>query len=143
MNKNFMLRGFTLVEILIVIVIISILTSLAAVSYRQYIVKSRRTAVQEEMMQIQQSMEEYYAINHTYQQASGGCAPVANWNNTAKSGFYTLTCSNDNGYSISAEALGTQATDDADCKFMFIFRNGQRGGGSTSDTSSANRGNCW
>lgn len=143
MNNKIKFRGFTLVEILIVIVIISILTSLAAVSYRQYIVKSRRTAVQEELMQIQQSMEEYYAINHTYKSSSGACAPIANWGNTANSGFYQLECDVINGYVITAQAIGTQASDDAECKHMFLFRNGQRGGGSTSDKSSSNKGNCW
>ena len=37
-------KGFSLIEIMVVIVIIAILTSLAAVSYRSYIVKARRTA---------------------------------------------------------------------------------------------------
>lgn len=142
MNNSFKLRGFTLVEILIVIVIISILTSLAAVSYRQYIVKSRRTAVQEEMLQYQQSMEEYYAINHTY--ASGGtCAQVGPWTKTANSGFYTINCSLKHGYRIDAKAEGNQATDDNDCKFLYLYRNGQRGGTSTGINDDDPNSSCW
>lgn len=139
-----MRRGFTLVEILIVIVIISILTSLAAVSYRQYIVKSRRTAVQEELLQLQQSMEEFYAINHTYKNPKDGshCAPIFNWGTFANSGFYKIQCSLQKGYRLQVAAQGSQADADKECKFMYLYRNNQRGGSST-NINTDQHGACW
>lgn len=144
--KNFAYRnkGFSLIEIMIVIVIISILTSLAAVSYRAYIVKARRAAVQEELLSLQQKMEEYYTLNHTYNDAEVvGCAKVHNWGNVAKSGFYVLTCSTSGGYNLVAEATGKQKSDDADCAVLQLLRNGVKKGGKNTATGSMKEDQCW
>lgn len=140
-NKLGVIKAFSLIEIMVVIVIISILTSLAAVSYRSYIVKARRTAVQEELMGLQQKMEEYYSLNHTY--ASGKACPndVFVWGGVASSGFYNISCNLTSGYVLSAVPIGTQAKDDSECKYMSLFRNGTRKGGSSESSSQVNV--CW
>ena len=123
-NKIGLKKGFSLIEIMVVIVIISILTSIAAVSYRAYIVKARRTAAQEDLMQFQQRMEEYFSLNH-----SGG--------------FYKLTCELVSGYKLVATATkqGNQDTSDGECAVMYLYRNGTRGGGKAGTSGSDNA--CW
>ncbi len=139
-NKIGLKKGFSLIEIMVVIVIISILTSIAAVSYRAYIVKARRTAAQEDLMQFQQRMEEYFSLNHTYGTGEK-CAEVFPKNGPESGAFYELTCDLVSGYRLVATAQGTQNTSDGECTVMYLYRNGTRGGGKTVTSGSANA--CW
>lgn len=132
-------KGFSLIEIMVVIVIIAILTSLAAVSYRSYIVKARRTAAQEELMQYQQKMEEYFSLNHRYD-AKGNCAVFPN--GSEASAFYTYSCTLQSGYRLAATATGSQASDDKECEVMYLYRNGTRGSIPHEGTSEIGNA-CW
>ena len=139
-GKSRLVKGFSLIEIMVVIVIISILTSIAAVSYRAYIVKARRTAAQEDLMQFQQRMEEYFSLNHTYG-TGGKCAEVFPKNGPESGAFYELTCDLVSGYRLVATAQGTQNTSDGECTVMYLYRNGTRGGGKAGTSGSDNA--CW
>ena len=141
-NKIGLKKGFSLIEIMVVIVIISILTSIAAVSYRAYIVKARRTAAQEDLMQFQQRMEEYFSLNHNYG-TEEKCAEVFPKNGPESGGFYKLTCELVSGYKLVATATkqGNQDTSDGECAVMYLYRNGTRGGGKAGTSGSENA--CW
>ena len=141
-NKIGLKKGFSLIEIMVVIVIISILTSIAAVSYRAYIVKARRIAAQEDLMQFQQRMEEYFSLNHTYGTGKK-CAEVFPKNGPESGGFYKLTCELVSGYKLVATATkqGNQDTSDGECAVMYLYRNGTRGGGKAGTSGSDNA--CW
>lgn len=141
-NKIGLKKGFSLIEIMVVIVIISILTSIAAVSYRAYIVKARRTAAQEDLMQFQQRMEEYFSLNHNYG-TEEKCAEVFPKNGPDSGGFYKLTCELVSGYKLVATATkqGNQDTSDGECAVMYLYRNGTRGGGKAGTSGSDNA--CW
>ena len=143
-NKIGLKKGFSLIEIMVVIVIISILTSLAAVTYRSYIVKARRSAVQEELLQYQQQLEEYFSLNHTYGiNGEGGkvCAGFTGGTVLSSEGQYNLSCELTSGYKLSAVPIGGQYDSDKECRYMYLFRNGTRGGGESSSSSDANA--CW
>ena len=66
MYKN---KGFTLIELMIVVAIIAILAAIAYPSYIQYKVRTNRADVQTEMMGIAQRLQSYYVINHNYTSA--------------------------------------------------------------------------
>ena len=145
-GKSRLVKGFSLIEIMVVIVIISILTSLAAVTYRSYIVKARRSAVQEELLQYQQQLEEYFSLNHTYGiniegQESKLCAGFTGGTVLSIEGQYNLSCELTSGYKLSAVPIGGQYDSDKECRYMYLFRNGTRGGGESSSSSDANA--CW
>lgn len=130
-------KGFTLIEMMVVVVIISILSAVATASYRSYVVKARRTSAQEELLQIQQAIEEFYALNHTYTGA---------YSTTIKEQYqYSFTIaaagSSFSGYQLRAEAQGGQKTSDSDCSVLYLNRNGSKGGGSSA--SAMVQGNCW
>ena len=145
-GKSRLVKGFSLIEIMVVIVIISILTSLAAVTYRSYSVKARRSAVQEELLQYQQQLEEYFSLNHTYGiniegQESKVCAGFTGGTVLSSEGQYNLSCELTSGYKLSAVPIGGQYDSDKECRYMYLFRNGTRGGGESSSSSDANA--CW
>jgi type IV pilus assembly protein PilE len=135
--KNRRIKGFTLIEMMIVVVIISILSAVATASYRSYVVKARRTSAQEELLQIQQAIEEFYALNHTYNGAYT--------TNVKEQYQYSFTVagagSSFSGYQLRAEAQGGQKSSDSDCAVLFLNRNGTKGGGTSASTMV--QGNCW
>ena len=59
-------KGFTLIELMIAVVILAILAAIAYPSYQQYMQRGNRVDAQAEMMQIAQKMQSYYVINHNY-----------------------------------------------------------------------------
>ena len=64
MRKN--MRGVTLIELMIVIVIISILIAIAYPSYQQYVAKAKRNEAKSCLLQIATMQERFYLQNSTY-----------------------------------------------------------------------------
>lgn len=59
-------RGFTLMELMIVVAIIGVLAAVAFPAYQQYTIRSNRADVQSEMIQIAQRIENYKVTRGTY-----------------------------------------------------------------------------
>lgn len=58
--------GFTIVELLIVIIVIGILTGLIVTTFSDFKRKSRNTERQNDIKYVQQAVENYYAQNEKY-----------------------------------------------------------------------------
>lgn len=59
-------RGFTLIEVMIVVAIIGILATIAYPSYTQYVQRANRADAQAVMMEAAQFMERFFTTNGTY-----------------------------------------------------------------------------
>ena len=68
-------KGFTLVEVMVVVAIIGILAAIAYPSYQDSVVKSKRGAAVSCLMEQVQFMERFYSTNLRYDQTTAG-APV-------------------------------------------------------------------
>lgn len=104
-------KGFTLIELMIVVAIIAIIMSFALPSYRNYVLRSELTEGITAISTLQVQLEQYFQDNRTYAGActSGTLAPLpSNLKN------FTVSCSNlgTDTYNITATGLGFTYTVD-------------------------------
>ncbi|MEP4891422.1 MAG: type IV pilin protein [Aliiglaciecola sp.] len=67
-------KGFTLIELMIVVAIIGIITSIAYPSYQGYLKTSNRGAAQSDLMALAAAMERHKASTYTYKGAAESAA---------------------------------------------------------------------
>jgi len=69
MNKKRQLlkqAGFTLIELMIVLSIMGILLTIAEPSFKQSIIRARESVMKEDLFQIRDAIDQYYADNNKY-----------------------------------------------------------------------------
>lgn len=124
--------GFTLIELMVVILIVTILTVIAVPSYLNQTLKSHRTEAKSILMDLAARQERYMATNGTYSSSpadmgySGTTWPSAP-GLTVGSGYYGITVSN-----VVAPAAGTATTAATPGSFTFTAT---AIGGQTKDTA--------
>lgn len=110
-------RGFTLIEMMVVVLIIGILSAVAFPSYVSYVQKSRRFDVQALMYKLAAEMEREYTVANSYEGKS--------FSEEERSHPYyrvTLPVQTSQTYTIKAEPIGAQ--DDDECGAMTLAHTG-------------------
>src|ERR1700745_2997829 len=147
------IRGFTLIEVMIALVIVAILGSLAVASYQGYVRESNRSEAWSLLLQIQSGEEQYFLQNSTYT-ANLTAAPTAGGlglnlnlsggNLYTPDGLYSLSiatvaCAGGGGglcsYTATANAANGPLKDTASCQVFTINSLGQR--------TPADSTGCW
>lgn len=127
-NKN--IRGFTLIEMMIVLVVISIVLAYAIPSYRNYVLRSKRTEAHNALVNIASLQERFYANNNRYgTSAELGLAASYPAPTAANDLNYTISMANTNtSYTITAvaAAVNGQNQDVAACLTYTINNIGTR-----------------
>jgi type IV pilus assembly protein PilE len=105
-------RGFTLIELMIVMAIIAVLAAIAYPNYQQFLLKSGRSDGHAKLTQIMQAQERFYSQNQSYTENLGATAagnPGLAFPGVAEDG---PVISDEQRYSIAAEvcAVGTPLT---------------------------------
>lgn len=62
--------GFTMIELMITVAVVSLLATIALPSYRQYVDRARRLDAQTTLLEAAQFMERFYTQNGTYANAT-------------------------------------------------------------------------
>lgn len=141
-------RGFTLIEVMIVLAILGVLLAVALPSYTSYVARANRADARGQMLQVAQFMQRFYAANDRFdrdranQENDDGERVPANLMRSPADGtqLYQLTvAATQVAYTITAVPLaGTKMANDA-CGSINLTSSGVRGvtGGTLS------RDECW
>lgn len=120
MNQAIKTKGFTLVELVIVVGIIALLAAIALPSYNSSVAKTRRADAKSALMGFAQAMERHFTVKNTYAGAASGGgdtgSPAIFPTESPIEGstkFYDLTIvsADVNGFTLRATPKGGQSTD--------------------------------
>jgi type IV pilus assembly protein PilE len=138
-------KGFTLIELMVVIAVIALLSNIALATYRSYILRANRTEGRMALLSTQVAQEKFFLQNNSYAQdiATVIAAPPAGLGigltagGVTLGGNYTLsfTAVTANSYTLQAVATGPQTKDTAACLTFTINDQGQR--------TPADSTGCW
>jgi type IV pilus assembly protein PilE len=139
-------RGFSLIELMVVVAIGAILVSIAVASYKTQVQKSHRTEARSALLDLAAREERYFSTNNKYTNAAASLnyltfTPVGN-------GYYNVAINpiaavpgnvppTPAGYTITATAIGIQASDTS-CLTFTVDQTGAQ-----TSTGSAPAATCW
>ena len=130
------MRGMSLIELLTVVAVLAILSSIAVSSYRRYLVRTNRTEATGALLRVQVAQEKFFLQNNTYTNNMTSLGVPA----TTPTGNYSIAVGATGlatSFTATATPQGRQASSDADCQTLTIDDKGQRG--STPGAASL----CW
>jgi type IV pilus assembly protein PilE len=134
--------GFSLTELMIVVVVIAILAGIAYPSYTQHVIKTRRTEAQRALLDLANRLERNYlnASPPSYTQDMKKLGYTALSDVLTPDGYYRLsvTQADSDGYTIQAVPVaGTLQAKDTDCMTLTLDSTGKR------SATGRNPSVCW
>ena len=139
-------RGFTLIELMIVVAVIAIIAAIGYPSYINSVVKTKRAAAEGCVSQYATYMERFYTQNLRYDKDTAGNdnpvvgnAPTltldcAGPQNSGADYTFTVAAPTQSTYTITAAPQGAQASRDTTCGTLTLDQSGAK----TPSTSG-----CW
>lgn len=150
-HRKFLVQsGFTLIELMVVVVIISILAMIAYPSYMRTVAKSHRRAAQACLVNYAQYMERFYTANMRYDKSADETEDnelpefdCASEQNTGKDYEYEIRAVARATYILGASPKenSAQAERDAACGTLTINQAGTRGAAGSTEAAVVEK--CW
>jgi len=142
--KNSHIAGFTLIELMMVVAIIGILSSIAYPSYTEYVLRAKRGDAKSGLLSLQLAQEKYRAnctqyasgINAAYSCVTGGSHNLIA-STTSSDKYYTLaiTAADSSGYTLTAAPKSPHT--DSSCGTFAVNQDGKLHTGSYANAD------CW
>jgi type IV pilus assembly protein PilE len=145
--------GFTLIELMVVVLVVTILTVIAVPSYTNQVLKSHRTEAKSILMDIAAREERYFATNGLYSSTATDLGFSGSWPQSVGSGYYSIgaptvvgaTASSATAaatpaqFTFTATAQGTQVKD-TQCYKLTITQAGAQTSATSGGTATTG---CW
>jgi type IV pilus assembly protein PilE len=117
-------QGFTLIEVMIVVIIVAILGSIAYPAYTHHVRKAKRADGMTALLQVQLAQEKWRANNPQYTSSLSDLGLSA----TSADGHYAIRIDPDTvsavSYTVTASGTGTQANDTGCTQLTLAVRAG-------------------
>jgi type IV pilus assembly protein PilE len=136
------LRGFTLIEVMIAIVVVAILATVAYPQYTEFVQRSRIAEATSAMSDFRTRMEQFFQDNRTY--VNGGACGVANPAYDAAESSFQILCTAPSAAGYTLNANGNAAKGMGSFQYRLVLNNA----GVTRSTVAAPPGwgisaTCW
>jgi type IV pilus assembly protein PilE len=140
-------RGFTLIEVMIVVVVVAILAAIAFPSYREYVLRTNRAVGKSMLTQVADRQEQFFAANKSYSNSLAQLGFPANPFFVDRRGqpvaagdgagvIYRISLvANNFTFAVTADPVNRQL-DDTRCTQFTINERGQR-------TATGTATDCW
>ena len=128
--------GYTLIELMIVLVVIAILAAVAVPSYQNHAFRARRTDGKDLLLRVALAEERHYTSFNRY---ADTLADLGFGSSESERGWYTVavvTARSAQAYTLSAMPRGAQAGDA--CAALTLDHTGVR-----AESGTAGSGDCW
>lgn len=139
MNK---VRGFSLIELMVVVAIVGILAAISYPSYVEYVKKGKRAEAKAALLEAVQNLERYYSANGTYLNVAGDALAAVFTvsvpsSGTANYSVQVVGTPTRNAYQMEAARSGSMASDA--CGDFRITQAGAR----TLNSNTKSLSECW
>ena len=139
-------KGFTLIELMIVVAIVGIITAIAYPTYIEYVRDTRRANATVALSSLAGAMERFYTTSNTYVGTASGSVPATTLytdqspvdGGTAEYNL-RITAAGADTYTIQAQRTGTQTGDD--CGDFQLTQTGARD--IVNEAAGVTVADCW
>ncbi len=118
-------KGFTLIELMIVVVIIGILASIAYPSYQDYVTRAKRSDAMNALAQVRIEQEKFRATSTSFASVLSDLSLYSADTVSSPDGYWSISLVTDESSSLNFLATAyPSAHEDIECKFFAVDRNG-------------------